>query len=139
MSRMRLSRVFFLSDEWTRFLDSVCAKDDVEYLTRLYDEWKPVLRSVVKPARNEKELRKAVSELALSFESFNRRWNRSVQEIDIESLNRLREGYNRYYVFEKECALGSSLLAQLGFVKQKPVSAEDLLELFPPLKIPQVS
>ena len=35
--------------------------------------------------------------------------------IDLTHVNKLRDGYNRYYVLEKECALRNVRLAALGF------------------------
>jgi len=51
----------------------------------------------------------------------------------LDGVNELRDGYNRYYVFEKECATRSPLVARHGFRPLPPVSHADLLERFPPL------
>jgi hypothetical protein len=53
-------------------------------------------------------------------------------------VNGLREGYNRYYLLEKECALRSPRLARQGFVRLPAVTVDDLAAQLPPLPVPQL-
>ncbi len=68
---------------------------------------------------------------------FNVRWHAFLLTQDLAALNELREGYNRWYVIEKECALRSARLARHGFEPMPPYSIQDLLTAFPLLPVPE--
>jgi hypothetical protein len=81
--------------------------------------------------------RKAVaSNLVASVDRFNRRWAEFLAGVDLTPVNRRIDQYNRYYVFEKECVMGSARLAARHFVAQTPLSYESLLADFPVLPTP---
>ncbi len=82
---------------------------------------------------------RALRELNESLESFNRRWRAFLEGVNLAHVNELREGYNRYYVLEKECALRSPFLARQGFVRMPPATVADIAALLPPLPIPRLS
>ena len=138
LPRIRLARFLKLLDSWPAGSSAICRPDDLAYLEGLNREWKPQLRSRVAPARNAAQITRALAELASSFERFNRRMKKWLYDIDLEPINRIRDGYNRYYLLEKECALRSARLAQQGFVPLEFVRIEDLLERFPLLRVPEV-
>jgi hypothetical protein len=94
------------------------------------------LRTVVTPTASSRRLRRAFEELRSSLERFNRRWREFVGGLDLSALNDLRDGYNRYYVLEKECALRSAQLARRGFRPLSPLTLDDLTTLLPPLPVP---
>lgn len=71
------------------------------------------------------------NELADSVERFNRRWTRYLQAVPTERVNELIDGYNRHYVFEKECAFRSARVAGRGFTPMAAFDFELLLSLFP--------
>lgn len=72
-------------------------------------------------------------DLTASVDRFNRRWTRFVEDLDLGPVNRRIEGYNRYYLLEKECALGSHRLAARLFRPVDPLSVDDLIARHPPL------
>ncbi len=82
------------------------------------------------------EPRRALAALRSSVARFNRRWVAFVAEIDVSEVNRRRDGYNRYYPIEKECALGSPLLATIGFHRLTPLATGDILAALPVLATP---
>lgn len=137
MPRMRLVRLFALGPAGFSLSAVLREPEELQYLEGLYQEWQPRLRSKVSPAGSTAELAKGVAELALSFARFNRRWMKTLNELDLARINALREGYNRFYVLEKECALRSTRIAREGFQRLEPVTIQDLLDEFPLLKIPQ--
>jgi hypothetical protein len=105
------------------------------------DGWLALLRSALDlpvaetvPA-SPRKLRQALCELQESVERFNCRWRRFLSEVDLTAVNELRDGYNRCYILEKECALRSARLARIGFQPMKPVTVEDLLALLPLLPL----
>jgi hypothetical protein len=137
MPRLRLARFFKLTASWLPVPPDICLAADLPYLEELHREWKPQLRSIVRPARTASEINQALADLARSFERFNRRWLEFVNEVDLAHVNELRDGYNRFYVLEKECALFSSRIARDGFVPLPPAELKDVLEAFPLLKVPR--
>jgi len=72
-------------------------------------------------------------EIAATVRRFNFAWARFLQALDLSPINNLRAGYNRYYVLEKECALHSAKLAEVGFRPLPPLTHAELAALFPPL------
>jgi hypothetical protein len=78
----------------------------------------------------------ALRQLRASVARFNRRWATFVDRFDLAEVNRLREDYNRYYVLEKECAVGSLRLVGTTFRRLEPMTRDELHRLFPPLPMP---
>ena len=73
-----------------------------------------------------------------AVEEFNANWRRFLAAFPLDDLHRAIDGYNRYYVLEKECAVRSIHTARRGFVPRKLTTVADLLERFPPLpKVPK--
>jgi len=136
MPRMRLARYRALGRSRPSALAETCSPDELAYLEELHHQWQPRLRRAVEPARSPADLHRALAELSRSFRRFNRRWLAFVAELDLNVVNQLREGYNRYYLLEKECALRSARLAREGFVPLAPVRIDDLFDRFPLLRVP---
>ena len=93
----------------------------------------PVWASRPAPDRRR---RAVVRDLSASVARFNRRWLQFLEGVRLDSLNRQIDEYNLYYVFEKECVLGSARLAGRNFVPQPRVSREALLIEHPTLPVP---
>lgn len=70
-------------------------------------------------------------DLDAAIDRFNGRWNRHVAVFNTDEVNRLIDGYNRHYVFEKECAVGSAVIAARGFVPLERWTRESILRRFP--------
>jgi hypothetical protein len=133
MVRLRLRQWAALAvgpDDWSDAFDQPVAP--------LY-EWAgagaPDWATAAAPARRR---RIAARDLASSLRRFNRAWERFIRDLDLKPLNRLIEDYNRYYVLEKECVLGSSRLAARHFAPEPLWTAERLLAEFPTLLVPGV-
>jgi hypothetical protein len=58
--------------------------------------------------------------------------------VDLTAVNELREGYNRYYVLEKECAVRSARIARQGFTPLPPLTHDELMSQFPLLPVPRL-
>lgn len=71
------------------------------------------------------------SDLLESVERFNQRWSRFIEALDCNRANQLIEGYNRYYLFEKECAFRSPRLASVGYRPLDKITPELLLTRYP--------
>ena len=82
--------------------------------------------------------RAAGRDIAASVGRFNTRWDAFVGRLDLRLVNDAVENYNRDYVIEKECVLGSARLAAMHFAPIAKVSAGSILSTFPPLPLPAV-
>ena len=103
----------------------------------------PVLRVMnegdpLTPTSSRRVLRQTLDDLILSMERFNRRWAEYLAGVDLDEINQLRDGYNRFYVLEKECVVRSAHVARQRFLPLPPLTLADLAGLFPPLPVPQV-
>ena len=63
---------------------------------------------------------------------------RSLDQLNLAPVNRMIDQYNRYYVLEKECVLGSARLAQRHFTPKVHVTCTALGEEYPPLPVPEL-
>jgi hypothetical protein len=72
-----------------------------------------------------------LAELRESLELFNRRWDAFLPTLDLRHVNELRDGYNRYFVLEKECAVRSARVAREGFVPLSPLTVQELFRHLP--------
>jgi hypothetical protein len=84
-----------------------------------------------------RKIRRALRDLREGVERFNGRWSEFLRRLDLSAVNKLRDGYNRYYLLEKECALGPEAVARDGFRPLPPLTGEALVELLPPLPVPR--
>ena len=82
-------------------------------------------------------LRGALNELRQSVERFNDRWQAFLPTIDLTPLNELRDGYNRFYLVEKEAVVQSSRVARQGFQPLPALTLADLAEVLPLLPVPE--
>lgn len=83
--------------------------------------------------------RRALLRLAASVARFNRRWLVFVQKLHLGEVNRLRDGYNRYYLLEKECAVGPARLLPQLFCRLPPLTVSHVLAELPPLPVPRLA
>lgn len=73
---------------------------------------------------------------AAAVEDFNDRWQRFLRTFPLDDLRHAIDGYNRYYVLEKECAVRSALTARRGFMPRDMPTVDDLMARFPLLPAP---
>jgi hypothetical protein len=138
MVRTRLGLLGALAGDWDRVQRLLAGTDQLEILRQLCTSLEPRLRVQLEPTGSSRALGQALRELCESLERFNRRWLSYVPTVDLTELNRLRDGYNRYYLLEKECAVRSVRLALQGFQRLEPFTTADLLSLFPALPVPRL-
>jgi hypothetical protein len=139
MVRTRVGQLAGLAPGWQALRPLVDGDDQLDLLGRLHDQLRPNLRVAIAPATSAGALRRAAAALRHSLERFNQRWRAFVGGIDLVPLNTLRDGYNRHYLLEKECALRSPRLAREGFRRLEPLTTDDLSQLFPPLPVPRLA
>ncbi len=138
MVRLRVGQLHALAgeDALRRLLP-----DDADraMLARLHDELQPELRMPLEPTTSVRTLRGALRDLVEAMESFNARWQRWLAEADLTAVNKAREDYNRYYVLEKECALGSAVVARRDFKPLPPITRGDVEAQLPLLELPRLA
>jgi hypothetical protein len=133
----RLGQIRALAGSWDGLFGWLLGDDDRAFLERLHDELQPRLRLPLEATTSKRALRSAARDLVESMEMFNDRWTRWLNQLDLSTVNQARDDYNRYYLLEKECAVGSARLARIGFTKLPPVTLQQVAELFPLLRVPQ--
>lgn len=131
--RSRLATALGLAGDERRLLPLLADEGQLETLQRLRDEVLPEPAESVGRTRWGWRLRSALRQLDEALEAFNRRWAEYLPGVDLSEVNRTRDGYNKYYVLEKECALRSARLARQGFRPMEPMTPEELGRLLPPL------
>jgi hypothetical protein len=83
--------------------------------------------------------RRAVArDLVASVTRFNRRWTAYLDQLNLAPVNAMIDGYNRYYLLEKECVLGSARLALRHFTPRVRLSRAALGLAFPELPVPEL-
>jgi hypothetical protein len=137
MVRLQLGTLHAQTETWEVLLPVLAGPEHVGILRQLHEELQPRLRFPVLPTTSPRVWRRGLRELRDSLQRFNRRWGEYVEKVDLTEVNDLREGYNRYYVLEKECATRSARLARAGFTRLPPVTVADLLARLPLLPVPE--
>jgi len=138
MTRLRLGLLKGLAGNWPRIQPLLANEDQIDLLQRLEMELNPQLRVRIEPTSSKRKLQLALNELRESLRNFNCRWLAFLDTVDLRPVNEARDGYNRYYLLEKECALGSPRLARQGFQLLAPLTLNELNSLLPTLPIPEV-
>ena len=89
-------------------------------------------------ADSPRRLRAIGRDLIASAERFNRRWADYLDRLDLTAINRQIDHYNRYYVLEKECVVGSTRLATRHFEPRAFVTMDEIRTDHPLLPVPQL-
>ncbi|HZV07106.1 MAG TPA: hypothetical protein VE999_18640 [Gemmataceae bacterium] len=137
-ARMRIAMLHALAGDWDNLLPFLVDKDQLDILRYLLAALASPLRAPVEPTSSSHVLRRALRELHESLERFNQRWQTFLTGVDLTAVNELRDGYNRYYVLEKECAVRSARIARQGFAPLPPLTLDDLVSQFPLLPVPRL-
>jgi hypothetical protein len=138
MPRFRLGVLHALADDWPRLRPLLADDGQLAVLVELVTILQPRLRDHVEATLSTGKLRLALLDLVESLERFNRRWQLFLPTVDLAPINQLRDGYNRYYVLEKECAVRSPRIARQGFRPLPPLTVTDLAAALPALPVPLV-
>ena len=135
--RLRIGMLHALAGEWDNLRPFLADDDQLDILRYFLAALASPLRAPVEPTTSARALRRALRELHESLELFNRRWQAFLASVDLTTVNELRDGYNRYYLLEKECAFRSPRLARQGFRRLEPLTLDDLAAVLPPLPVPR--
>lgn len=133
--RIRLGTLRMLASDWAVLRPQLADDEQVSVLEQLHAELQPRLRIRVAATTSERAHRRSLKEIVESTARFNRRWSEHLPTVDLGHVNALRDGYNRYYLLEKECAIRSPRLARQGYQRLEPVTTADLAALLPLLPV----
>ena len=136
---LRLRRLLDLPEERLREEFSPASDAALESLYEEVRRLEPFRRLRPRPGPGARRglPSRALEALRGSIIRFNRAWTRWIdEESGLETVNELIEGYNRHFVFERQCAVRYVPLNRLTFRKKKPLSRLDLLERHPLLTLP---
>ena len=134
---LRLGVLHELAGSWQHLRRLLGTESDLKILEHLHAELAPNLRLPVERTTSVRRLRNAFLDLRASLVRFNRRWSAFLPDVDLGPVNALIDGYNRYYVLEKECVVRSGPIARQGFRPREHLTLERLTALLPPLPVPQ--
>jgi hypothetical protein len=95
----------------------------------------PIWGEIAAPLRRQRII---AGDLIAAVLRFNRRWEQFVTQLNLEPVNTVIDRYNRYYVLEKECVLGSARLAARHFQAVPLLTTATLLDKHPPLPVPEL-
>jgi hypothetical protein len=136
--RLRIGMLHALASDWDNLRPFLADEEQVDILRYLLAALASPLRAPVEPTTSARALRRALRELHESLERFNRRWQEFLESVDLSAINELRDGYDRYYVLEKECAVRSARVARQGFTPLPQLTLHDLALQFPLLPVPRL-
>jgi hypothetical protein len=94
----------------------------------------PVWKAKVPPSR--KVAISLAKSLTQSVDRFNQRWTKWLSQLQLDTLNKQIDHYNKYYLLEKECIVGSSRLAARLYKPTPRVDGDWLLTQFPLIVVP---
>jgi hypothetical protein len=135
--RLNVGRLFALAGDAEALRPLLASAEHWQQLCGLHAELEPRLRLVVEPTTSAWALRRVLAELRESVERFNDRWRAYLLTVDLTAVNALRDGYNRYYLIEKEAVVRSPRAARQGFQPLVPLTHAELAERLPLLPVPE--
>lgn len=136
--RLRIGMLHALAGNWENLRPFLADEEQLDILRYHLAALAAPLRAPHEATDSARALRRALQELHESLERFNQRWQTFLAGVDLAAVNELREGYNRYYVLEKECAVRSARIARQGFTPLPPLTTEELAAHFPLLPVPRL-
>ncbi len=137
MVRLRLGQLRALAGSWSALEPWFPDAAELTALQSLHDLLRPVLRLPPEPTTSWRILRGALVELTEAMAIFNRRWQKVLAQTDLTPVNAEREGYNRYYLLERECALGAARASREKFRPLESLTPTEIAERFPLLALPR--
>jgi hypothetical protein len=128
MVKIHLATLEAVAGGWDKAGWLIANTDEMAALTR---ELQPKLRARVSP--NSWRMRGVARRLNAAIDRFNERWTAYVPTIDLTPVNSVRDGYNRWYVLEKSCAVRNDAVARAGFVPLVPLTHAEIAAHYPAL------
>jgi hypothetical protein len=107
----------------------------IEPLWSLANARPPQWAAVPAPLRRQQVI---AGDLVAAVVRFNRRWQQFLERLNLAPSNTVIDQYNRYYVLEKECVMGSARLAARHFQPVPLLTPATLQIDHPVLPVPEL-
>jgi hypothetical protein len=138
--RSMLDMVHLRLRQWSRAADGPSAWSGVftrsiEPLWVVSEAGEPEWADSLAPIRRRRLI---AADLTSAVVRFNRRWQQFLERLNVEPANLAISQYNRYYVLEKECVMGSPRLAARHFTPVPQLTTETLANDHPTLPVPDL-
>jgi hypothetical protein len=138
--RDMLDMVHLRLRQWSRAVTGPAAwtgvfAHTIEPLWPLSEAEEPVWSDTLAPIRRRRLI---ASDLSSAVLRFNRRWTEFLERYNVEPANAVINQYNRYYVLEKECVMGSPRLAARHFAPVPQLTTTTLANDHPTLPVPEL-
>jgi hypothetical protein len=111
-------------------------QEPIDHIWIIAEAPEPLWKGKKPPTR--KALLQLSTGLVQSVDRFNTRWLQWVEQLQVDSINRQIDHYNKYYILEKECIVGSTRLAARLYQPQPRIEPDWLLGQFPLLPVPKL-
>ena len=136
----RLDMVHVRLRQWSRAVTNPMAWTKVfaysiEPLWALSEAETPRWASETAPIRRQIEI---AENLIVAVCRFNNRWVQFLDGLKLDAANAVINDYNRYYLLEKECVLGSTRLAARFFTPVAKLGRDELLRDHCLLPVPEL-
>jgi hypothetical protein len=136
----RLDMVHLRLRQWARAVTGPEAwtavfSASIELLWTLSEAEPPEWAREAAPLRRQLE---SARDLIAAVLRFNHRWLQFLGSLRLEAANSVIDDYNRYYLLEKECVMGSARLAARFFTPVPRLGREPLLHDHPLLPVPRL-
>lgn len=138
MVRLHVALLHAHAGDWDKLRPLLADDDQLDILRYQLAALASPLRVAIGTTTSARILRRALRDLIESLHSFNEHWRAYLANVDLTTVNDLRDGYNRYYVLEKECAVRSARVARQGFVRLESLTLDELTTEFPLLPVPRL-
>lgn len=126
--------------QWSRAVDGPTAWSGV-FVRSIEPMWplsgaeEPAWADSLAPIRRRRLI---ATDLKSAVLRFNRRWTQFLERLNLEPANAVISQYNRYYVLEKECVMGSPRLAARHFTPVPQLTTAMLANDHPTLPVPDL-
>jgi hypothetical protein len=136
----RLEMVHMRLRQWARSVTGPAAwsgvfSASIEPLWLLSGAETPRWSAAPAPIRRQLEVGR---DLVAAVTRFNDRWLQFLDGLKLDAANAVIDQYNRYYVLEKECVMGSARLAARFFTPVPLLTHDQLLRDHPLLPVPEL-
>jgi hypothetical protein len=136
MPRLHLGRLAALAGSWEKILPLLRDVTQAEALRKLHADLAPKLRLPPEVTHSPRRLRQGLRAVIESNQRFNERWQPFVERLDLSAANTQIDGYNRYYLLEKECVVSSPRIARMGFEPRQFLTTGEIFQAWPLLPVP---
>jgi hypothetical protein len=114
---------------------SAVFSNSIDSLWQLSEADPPQWAGAAAPIRQQVAIAR---DLITAVHRFNQRWSQYLDRLNLDPVNLVIDHYNRYYLIEKECAMGSARLAARFFTPLSRLTREHLLREHPLLPLPEL-